>query len=578
MQLFDALGPSSRAAHLRAAVDNLSHEGKTERGAVFTRPEVVAAVLDLAGYDPALPLHQRRLLEPSVGEGDFLVPVVERLLVAWSRSGGTPAAVRDLEPAIRGVEIHEESYQRARAALVDALLRWGATAEDADWLAHRWLTRDDFLLAHLPGSFDFVVGNPPYVRQERIPAALLEEYRRRYTTIHDRADLYVPFYERGLHLLAPGGRLAFICANRWVKNKYGGPLRALVARGFHLRYYVDLEGADAFHSEVIAYPSITVIERGTSGPTRVARQPEVSDRSLRRLTRAMLGGGASEDARVAEIADAVVGADPWLLDDVPGLALVRDLERRHPTLEEDGCRVGIGVATGADRVFIGDYERLPVEDDRKLRLATSRDLIAGEVRWGGKGVVNPWNPDGSLAPLDDYPRFAAYLEAHRQALAGRHCARDLPRAWYRTIDRIYPDLTGTPKLLIPDIKGEAIVACDPGGFYPHHNLYWVTSTTWDLPALATVLRSSVALLFVSSYSVRMAGGFLRFQAQYLRRVRVPAWSSLSPEVRAALLAADPGDQPAVDAAVFAAYGMGPEQRRVATRIAEAARVKRKEAP
>lgn len=578
MQLFDVLGPAARAAHLRTAVDNLSNEGETERGAVFTRPEVVAAVLDLAGYEPANPLHQRRLLEPSVGEGDFLLPAVERLLLAWSRSGGTPAAVRELEPAIRGVEIHQESFGRARAALIEALLRWGALEEDATWLADRWLTRDDFLLAHLSGDFDYVVGNPPYVRQERIPAPLLQEYRRRYSTIYDRADLYVPFYERGLRLLAPGGRLAFICANRWVKNKYGGPLRALVAGAFHLRYYIDLEGADAFHSEVIAYPSITVIERGPAGPTRVARQPEVSEPSLRRLTRAMLDGDSAEDSRVAEVAEAVAGSDPWLLDDVPGLALVRELERRHPTLEEDGCRVGIGVATGADRVFIGDYEGLPVEDERKVRLATGRDLVGGEVRWGGKGVVNPWEPDGSLAPLDDYPRFAVYLEAHRPAVAGRHCARDLPDGWYRTIDRIYPDLTGTPKLLIPDIKGEATVAYDPGGFYPHHNLYWVTSTTWDLRALATVLRSSVALLFVSSYSVRMAGGFLRFQAQYLRRIRIPAWSSLSPEVRGALIAARPGDRPAIDDAVFAAYGMGPGQQQVATRIAEAARVKKKEAP
>jgi hypothetical protein len=93
-----------------------------------------------------------------------------------------------------------------------------------------------------------VVGNPPYVRQERIPGPLLAEYRRRYATIYDRADLYVPFFERGLQLLGEDGRLAFICANRWLKNKYGGPLRGLIARDFHLSHYIDMEGTDAFHS------------------------------------------------------------------------------------------------------------------------------------------------------------------------------------------------------------------------------------------------------------------------------------------------------------------------------------------
>ncbi len=55
--------------------------------------------------------------------------------------------------------------------------------------------------------FDFVVGNPPYVRQELIPAPLLAEYRRRYQTMYDRADLYIPFIERSLSLLAEDGAL-----------------------------------------------------------------------------------------------------------------------------------------------------------------------------------------------------------------------------------------------------------------------------------------------------------------------------------------------------------------------------------
>ena len=107
-----------------------------------------------------------------------------------------------------------------------------------------------------------------------IPAALLREYRRRFLTLYDRADLYVPFIERSLDLLAKNGKLGFICADRWMKNRYGGPLRALVSRNFHLRAYVDMADTRAFHSEVMAYPAITLIANEPSGPTRVAAQPD----------------------------------------------------------------------------------------------------------------------------------------------------------------------------------------------------------------------------------------------------------------------------------------------------------------
>ncbi|WP_419641953.1 Eco57I restriction-modification methylase domain-containing protein, partial [Thiolapillus sp.] len=125
----------------------------------------------------------------------------------------------------------------------------------------QWLVQGDFLLFDAPHEFDFVIGNPPYVRQERIPDVLVAEYRRRFTTLYDRADLYIPFIEHSLVSLAKGGTLGFICSDRWMKNKYGGPLRAMVSNGYHLKAYVDMVDTDAFHSEVVAYPAITIISR-----------------------------------------------------------------------------------------------------------------------------------------------------------------------------------------------------------------------------------------------------------------------------------------------------------------------------
>src|SRR5690606_9424537 len=141
------------------------------------------------------------------------------------------------------------------------LIRPGISSAESRALAKRWLVLGEFLLAPIPGEVTHVGGNPPYVRQELIPDVLLTHYRARNRTLYDRADLYVPFFERSLHLLAPGGRLGFICTDRWTKNKYGGPLRAMVAERFALTHFVDLVDTPAFLTEVMTYPAITVIER-----------------------------------------------------------------------------------------------------------------------------------------------------------------------------------------------------------------------------------------------------------------------------------------------------------------------------
>ena len=542
---------------IAAALEKLANDSdQGERGAIFTRREVVDFMLDLAGYTADRPLHSMRLLEPSFGGGEFLLAAAARLVAAFKAAG----CAGDLADAIRAVELHGDTYTQTRSKVIDLLERSGIEPGESRRVVEAWLLHGDFLLSELPGRFDFVLGNPPYVRQELIPAPLLAEYRQRFASLYDRADLYVPFIERSLDLLADGGQFAFICADRWTKNKYGGPLRAMVAKAFHVKAYVDMVDTPAFDSDVIAYPAITLIERAAPGPTWVAKSPGLVVSQLTRLARALRAGQPCVELNLSMVEQAGIGSEPWVLGSSSQRHLLRRLEARFPMLEEAGCKVGIGVATGADKAFIAPMAELDVEPSRKLPLATTKDIASGEVRWLGLGVLNPFEDDGKLADLARYPRLSAYLERHRKAIAGRHVAKKSPANWYRTIDRITPSLAARPKLLIPDIKGSAHVVYEGGELYPHHNLYFVLSEEWDLRALQAVLLSSVARQFVAAYSTMMRGGFLRFQAQYLRRIRLPRWASVSESMRARLIqAAVSLNLSACDAAACELYGLSADE-------------------
>ena len=532
---------------------------QAERGAVFTRLEVVDFILDLVGYTPQRALTTIRLLEPAVGHGDFLLPAIDRLLAAWRLTGGAPISA--LTNAIRGVELDHGSYREVYARVVARLTQAQICRADAEMLANTWLIQGDFLLTELGQQFHIVVGNPPYVRQELIPSALLREYRRRFSTIYDRADLYIPFIEHSLRLLERDGELGFICADRWMKNRYGSPLRQMIADDYHLKIYVDMVDTPAFHSDVIAYPAITVIARAKGTVTRIAQRPQIDPSVLAPLAAQLTRLDGSESGDVRSVTYVAADAKPWLFDSTDQIMIVRRLERDFPTLEEASCRVGIGVATGADNIFIAPFAELDVEEDRKLPLVTTRDIHSGSVIWRGLGVINPFEPGGGLVQLNDYPRLKHYLDRHRSILAQRHVAQKTPAAWYRTIDRIDPALAAMPKLLIPDIKGEASIVYEPGQLYPHHNLYFITSNDWDLKALQAVLRSGIAQLFVSTYSTKMRGGYLRFQAQYLRRIRVPRWRDVSPDIRHALTRdAEEADGQSCNALVYDLYGLSAIER------------------
>ncbi len=539
-----------------SAVEQLAESGTDDRGAIFTRREVVDFILDLVGYSSNSKLQNMRLLEPSFGEGDFLIPAIQRLMDSLRTQGILPTAEL-LKESIRGVELHTESLNKTKAKISEILKSNSVPAPDIKILLDAWLVRGDFLLTQFDHTFTHVVGNPPYIRQESIPSALIAEYRRRFETIYDRADIYVPFIEYSLKLLSDKGVLGFICADRWMKNRYGGPLRKLVSGQFHLRTYVDMVGTSAFHSEVIAYPAITIIANEPTGPTYLAKRPEIEASVLKDLAHSLTKG---VDARTATIKD---DGMPWTLDDSETLSLVQRLEKDFPSLEEAGCKVGIGVATGADGAFIAPFETLDIEADRKLPLVTTKDIKAGKIEWRGLGVINPFDDDGKLVSLSEYPKLSAYLKQHESVIKNRHVAKKNPNGWYRTIDRVYPEIAKKAKLLIPDIKQEASVIYDKGEFYPHHNFYYITSEGWNLQALKVVLLSGIARIFIETYSTRMHGDCLRFQAQYLRRIRLPLWSTVPADVRKALMNAVKTEDPKeCNEAVSALYSLSPAERAI----------------
>lgn len=529
-----------------------------ELGAVFTKPEVVRLILDLAGYVPQdVRLAEMRLLEPSCGDGAFLKEIVARLIeseVTCETANGWNDEI--LLTAIRAVDVDEISLRKARSSVHSQLVAAGCPEGRATELTGAWMAHADFLLADWSSPFDFVIGNPPYVRIEAIPKPLLREYRNFFSTLTNRADLYVAFVEKGLQLLSPDGVLAYICANRFAKNQYGGSLRALISRRYHVRHYLNLEHTQPFETEVSAYPAILVVDRKIGATTTAATMEDLSCETLDAVRRE--ARGEEGYARLSEFRAWYPDGGPWVATSRADSISWECLTKTHPLLEDSapGTKVGIGVATGADKVFVLPQRRDDIEISRQLPLALARDVYNDGICWSGHYLIDPFaGEDGSgLVDLRAYPGLASYLETRRDRLERRHVARRRPQSWFRTIDRIWPSLQSRPKLLIPDIQSQTTIGFDPGSYYPHHNLYWITSATWDLRALKTLLRSTLVLDQVKAYSVQMRGGSLRFQAQTLRRIRIPLLSSL-PTTLVHQLAerTDSSDQEAIDAVAAEAF-------------------------
>lgn len=528
-ELFDVTGKKMNIAYkigqhqLAPDIRDWEHS-ESDKGEIYTRPEVVNFMLTAIGLNTPDDVKNARILEPACGEGEFVISIVDRLINLPQKR----PTVDQLSNQLLAIDLVTKSLEITKKKVATLLSSNGYTTTEIVSLLDSWFLPSDFLLEEIAPDFSHVVGNPPYVRVENIPKKLLDEYRKQFSTMTGRADLYVPFYEKSLSLLKSGGKLSFICADRWTKNTYGRSLRSLISKQYSLELYVDLYGVEAFGQDVMTYPAITQIVNEKSKRTVLKQKATFSKKEAEEVLLAVNGEKTTLQTRNS-IAN---NQDPWLFGSPDQLELIRLIEKKFPLIESTGCKIFIGAATGSNKVYVVDTQDSisNIEKDRLLPIITASEIKSGSINWRGKYLINTYDENGVIN-LNKYPNLSSYLHSYKKVLSSRHIAKKDSANWFKTIDRVYKDRAQSEKLLIPDISNSPIVIYDKGEYHPNNSIYYVCSKEWNLHALRAVLLSSITKLFISTYSTKIANGYLRYQAQHLRKLRLPEWGDIDPNLQ-----------------------------------------------
>lgn len=465
-------------------------KGGGQQGDVFTLPAVVSFILDEVGYTADRDLSDISIFEPSCGEGEFVLEITSRLYKSSLKYGFD--FLLAFEKNVFACDIDEKKM----SICIDKIHKEYHIQKSA----FKNFFVEDFLLSSHK-QVDIIVGNPPYIRYEEIPAQQLSVYKKHFQCFYYRADMYVLFYEKSLLMLNKRGKHCFICSNRWLKNTYGKKLRQMISNSFRLKEIIDLEGVSAFQEEVLAYPSITLI-------TNQQPSDKVSYYKVENLKQ--LGNKEKTFLNMDNC-----GSD-WMA------MFTQNGNSNLYSIEEQGFKIGIGVATGNDSIYVSRDFKGIVEEKLLLPCINAQNLKGNVMKWDGRYLLNPYDETGKLIDLSCFPKAEAYLDSHYEILSQRHKAKKNPKKWYATIDKVNSELVGMPKILLPDISGNKYIFVDEGNFYPQHNIYFIIGgNTRKLKILAALLMSASVRKQLDEITNHMNGGYARWQSQYLKHLRIP---------------------------------------------------------
>jgi hypothetical protein len=465
-----------------------------------------------------------RLVDPACGSGAFLIEAFDQLFAEYHKAQGFLTELRGatlfdirktiLEHNLYGVDLNGEAVEIARLSCwiktaevgkvltsLDHNIREGNSVV-ADPAVHpkafEWRTA--FPEAFAAGGFDVVIGNPPYVRQEWISPykPYLQQHYRAYD---GAADLYVYFYELGVNLLKPGGRLGFVVTNKWMKAGYGEALRRFFGESAWVESVVDFGHAKQIFPDADVFPSILVARKPTTEPpplsTRVCAIPREQLR-IEDLSNQIAAEGF-------EVPRDRLRADAWTLEPPGVMALMEKIRRVGVPLREfAGVSPLYGIKTGFNAAYLMDTatkERLVAADPKSLPLfkpyLRGQDINRWTAEWAGQWMLAlksssnhpwPWSNAGERAEevfQQTYPALHEHFCQYRRELIGR---KNQVRFWWELSGLSSWDKFDHPKIIYPEITWRAAWCFDESGLYINNTVYVLPADDyWILAAMNSPL-------------------------------------------------------------------------------------------
>ena len=355
------------------------------------------------------------------------------------------------------------------------------------------------------GGFDAVIGNPPYVRQEEI-SAIKPALAKSFSTYAGTADLYVYFYEQGIKLLRPGGRMGYVVTNKWLKTGYAEELRRLFAEDVWIEFLADFGHAKHLFPDADVMPCVISVRK----PLGYVVPEEFDLAVIPRDEVPREGLALAVDAATYRASRSDLTAEPWVLEPPDVAALLRKIRERGVLLSEyAGVNPLYGIKTGLNEAFLIDT---PTRDQLVRDDPAAADIIKPYLRgqdigrwspeWAGLWMIVmksssdhawPWAGAASESEAEAifsktypsiYRRFKgleSYIEDDKPK--GLRHRQDQGRFWWELRPCAYYDDFSKPKFVWQMIQYYPNYAWDESGFFTNNKAYSLPSSSYDLMAI-----------------------------------------------------------------------------------------------
>jgi hypothetical protein len=385
---------------------------------------------------------------------------------------------------IYGVDLNPESVEITKLSLflkvcekdkilpaIDKNILCGnSLIDDSEFTDKPFNWKEKFENVFKEGGFGIVIGNPPYVRHQKIVAS--KPYlKENYETYTGRSDLYVYFFEKGLDMLKENGIFSFICSNKFIWANYGKPLRKMILR-YQIKDYVDYTNQKVFQDATVD-PCVIIIKKELPD---VESTININKEFIINQNRLSEGVWNFKNPEILNLKEKIISR---------GLKLC----------EIEGFKILKGILTGYNKAFVIDENTKNeiISIDRKSKdvikpLINGKDIKKWKIDYRNLYLLYiPWG-----FPIEDYPAIKDHLLKYKEGLTARTEVINGNIDWF-VLRRFAPDYYKKfedPKIIYPEISSDLFMTYTENTYFMNNKCFMITEVAgYDLKFLSALLSS-----------------------------------------------------------------------------------------
>ena len=503
----------------------LEEENKGENGIVFTPQYIADYIANAALSCRETNVETSLIIDPGCGCGIFLIAAAEYLLKTTDKTIDSI-----IEDNIYGIDIVSDNVRRCKLMMKLLSAKRGGDYENVqpniicvDSLRVKWNELFDV------ESFDFIIGNPPYVNPHDMNKETVKFLKNNYSTTQSGVfNIFYAFIEKGMKELHPEGILSFIIPNNFLTIKSALELREYMQMNLFIKSILDF-GVNMVFRPVRTYNCIIQLSKDKNTIFDYCVLPKVDDIEK-----------SVSHAKFNSMEIEILDRNGWKLVDEKTYSNLRKIESQLIPIKEF---IRTGIATLRDGVYlvekdntgyykIIDSHKYYIEADLVKPIYKIPDLkLHDNIEDAKRYIIFPYIKSKAGYVLIDESTFATSfpktydcLWRQRDELDARDKGKCAVRVWYaygRTqgLNKygqklLFPTFSNKPKFMYVD--DEDALFCNGYAVFENER--------YDLDILVKVLNSRLMEYYVSNTSYSIEGGYYCYQKKYVERFSLPLFS------------------------------------------------------